>query len=94
MIGATAAKLGLGLLLGLAFGWGHLYLLRRALSAALDSGPTSARKQIVRGLPIRVALWAPAAMLAAYAGLPACVGLLLGMGASRWLYWRNVVLPS
>lgn len=93
MIGVTA-RLGLGMLLGLAFGWGHLYLLQRALCAALDSASESAGGRIARGLPLRVLLWAPAAIVAAYAGLPACVGLLLGMGASRWLYWRNVVQAS
>jgi hypothetical protein len=94
MIGATVARFALGLLLGLAFGWGHLYLLRRALERSAASERARARQQIVRGLPIRVLLWAPAAIIAGYAGLPACVGLLVGMVAGRWLHWRNMMQLS
>ena len=93
MNGATVAKFALGLLLGMAFAWGHLHLLRRALERGFRSAGELARRQIVRGMPMRVLLWAPAVILVGYAGLAACVGLVLGSVASRWLYWRTVVQP-
>ncbi len=93
MIGATAAKLGLGFLLGLTFGWGHLWLLRRALAAALEATPTDAPRMAVRGLPIRMLLWTPVALVVGYTGLGACLGLLLGMTLSKWLCCRNMLRP-
>ncbi len=94
MIGTVSARVGLGLALGLAFGWLHLYLLRRAVERTLGGENPGARQAIMRGLPVRMLLWAPAAIIAGRAGLPGCIGLLVGMAVSRWLYWRNVVQPS
>jgi len=96
MIGATAAGLGLGLLLGMVSGWSHLLLLRRALNVMQEQGATltNVRRTVVKGLPARVLLWTPAAIIVGHAGLGACIGLVLGMVVSRWLYWRKALQPS
>lgn len=80
-----------GVLLGLVFGLGHLLLLKRALLSSEELHRDRAKQQILRGMPIRVLLWTPAAFVAVYGGLPTSVGLLMGMFASRLLCWHRLM---
>ncbi len=91
--GEMIARAIFGIVLGFLFGWGHLFLLRQALEGSQHLYSDRARRHILGGMPIRILLWVPAALLAVYGGLATCVGLLVGMIASRWLCWHNLILP-
>ena len=87
------ARVMMGLLLGFLFGRAHLFLLRQALESSHELRGDEARQRILKGMPLRVLLWAPAAIVAVYGGLPTSVGLLIGMVASRWLCWHRLMEP-
>ena len=78
----------MGLAIGLASAWAHMWLLRRAVASAAGATPADARSRIVRGLPFRLLLVVPGLYVAATIGLGACLGLVVGLFAGRWLFWR------
>lgn len=72
LVGAVAATL-------------HGLLVWRALLRLDGIGANDASKRMVRGVPFRVSMWALPLILAARAGLPACMGLGLGSVVAHWI---------
>ncbi len=79
-----------GLGLGMAWSCAHLALLRHELQAVEALTALRARDRLVRGLALRVLMWAPAIVLATQMGPAACLGLGLAMWCGRWLLIRRV----
>ena len=73
--------------IGILFGSIHLFLLYRTVEQVRDADVVRARRRILRGLPLRLGLWAPALGLAARSGALACLGLVAGSMLSRCVAW-------
>lgn len=76
--------LALGTVAGAATCALHLWVLWRGLARLAPGAAPQAGRRLVRGLPWRLLLWAPACLLAARLGLFGCLGLLAGAAAVRW----------
>jgi hypothetical protein len=66
----------------------HLWMLRRALHRAGSLDPARAGMRLATTMPLRLLAFAPVLALAARAGLWACLGLVAGSLAGRWLLVR------
>jgi len=66
----------------------HLWLLWRGLMRLGPVTATVAAGRMMRGLPLRLLLWAPGCLLAARLGLFGCIGLVVGSAILRW--WMAV----
>ena len=75
----------LWVLIGAALAGMHLWMLRRALDRADPADPARAGTRVATGMPLRLLAVAPILALAARAGLWACLGLVGGSLAGRWL---------
>jgi hypothetical protein len=76
-------EITLWLLLGAAVGGAHLLLLSQSVGRASALPPLKARAAILRGLPLRLLLWAPVLVLAARSGALACGSFLVGSWLAR-----------
>jgi len=74
--------------IGAALAGVHLWMLWRALSRADSLDPSRAGTRVAITMPLRLAALAPVLVIAAHAGLWACVGLVGGGLAGRWLLIR------
>jgi len=83
-----AALALLWVLVGVALAAVHLWMLRRALDRAKPLSPTRAATRLAVTMPVRLLALSPVLLIAARAGLWACVGLVAGGVAGRWFLVR------
>lgn len=62
----------------------HLWLLWRGLARLNPHASPAAARWVMRSLPLRLLVWAPACLLAAQLGLWGCIGLVVGSATLRW----------
>lgn len=77
-------------LAGVALAGAHLLMLRRALNRAEPLGATRAGSRLAATMPIRLLALSPVLLIAARAGLWACVWLVAGSLTGRWLFVRRL----
>jgi len=82
---ALAPLVLLWMLIGVALAGIHLWMLRCALQRVEPLEPSRAGVRLATGMPLRLLAVAPILALAARAGLGACLGLVAGSLAGRWL---------
>lgn len=76
------------MLIGLGAAVLHAIVLRRAIGRVRHLAPRLAGRRLARGVPLRVLAWAPVLLIAARVGLVACLGLITGSLAGRWMTHR------
>ncbi len=79
----------LWLLIGVTTCLLHALLVRRALGRFGGLTPTHAGRRMRNGLPLRVLALTPVLVVAARAGLVACVGWAVGFLVGGWLIARR-----
>ncbi len=82
---AVAPLVLLWTLIGVALAGVHLWMLRCALQRVEPLEPSRAGVRLAASMPLRLLAVAPILALAARAGLWACLGLVAGSLAGRWL---------
>ena len=71
--------------IGLAAACVHALMLRRAVDRVSHLEAKVAGRRLAWGAPLRVLAWSPVLLVAARAGLAACVALIVGTLIGRWL---------
>lgn len=73
-----------GILLGAVGTGSHLLLLSKHLGDLQTLEATKARAAVLRGLPLRLIVWAPVILLALHVGWIACLAMITTGIAIRW----------
>jgi len=87
----TAILVFLWVIIGIGAASAHMSMLRSAVRCARSQSPTVAKKQITKGLPLRLLLWLPILLFAAHSGLIACVAIIAGSLLARWFVQLRVL---
>jgi hypothetical protein len=81
----TAVTVWLWIAVGVLLSGIHMAMIGFALSRAAAKPAEQAGRMVVQGLPLRLLVLTPILVLAAQSGLWACLGLVTGSVAGRWI---------
>ena len=84
MIESLAVQWLAGLILGVIASWLYFLLLQGQMNRTWDLAAGVARSRLMRGLPLRLLLWAPFTVLALRMGWGACAAFVMVVTLGRW----------